>query len=155
MARVGFYHLQRMGLELALPKLLEKALAAHQRVVVKAASPERVADLDDRLWTTTDESWLPHGSKRDGNAALQPVWLTDGDDNPNNATILVLCDGADCGQAVAFERILDLFDGNDAEAVAAARNRWRRLKEGGHELVYYQQTAEGGWVEKARDGGGG
>ena len=150
MTQVGFYHLHHLPLEQALPRLLEKALAAGFRAVVMAGSAERVAFLDDLLWTYTDESWLPHGSARDGEPDLQPVWLTDAEENPNGATLLVLCDGARPAGLEGYVRCLDLFDGNDAEALAAARDRWRRCKADGHELVYYQQTPSGGWQEKMR-----
>lgn len=148
--QVGFYHLLRLPLDQALPRLLEKALAGGLRVVVMAGSAERVAYLDERLWTYADESWLPHGCARDGDAELQPVWLTDRDENPNGATVLVLCDGAVPARLDGYDRCLDVFDGNDPDAVAAARERWRRWKADGHVLIYYQQTERGGWEEKAR-----
>jgi len=148
--QVGFYHLTRLPLEQALPRLLEKALAAGLRAVVLAGSAERVAFLDDRLWTYADESWLPHGSARDGDAEAQPVWLTDHDENPNGATVLVACDGARPASLDGYQRCLDLFDGTDPDAVAAARERWKRWKAEGHELIYYQQTERGSWEEKAR-----
>lgn len=153
MARIGFYHLQRWPLEQALPKLLEKALAGGHRVVVLAGSAERVAALDAHLWTYDPASWLPHGTSRDGDPEWQPVWLTDTDENPNKADVLVLLDGMTSRDIGAFARCLDLFDGNDEAAVQAARERWRQWKDDGHELVYYQQTEQGGWIEKARAGG--
>lgn len=150
MTQIGFYHLTRLPLEQALPKLLDKALAAGFRALVLAGSAERVEALNDRLWTYEPESWLPHGSARDGEAALQPIWLTHEDENPNQATILVMCDGAASDKVAEFRRCLDLFDGNDPDAVQAARERWKRWKAEGHDLVYYQQTERGGWEEKAR-----
>lgn len=150
MTQIGFYHLMRLPLEQALPRLLDKALSAGFRAVVLAGSSERVEYLNDRLWTYEPDSWLPHGSARDGEAALQPIWLTDVDENPNGATILVMCDGAASEKVGDFQRCLDLFDGNDPEAVEKARARWKRWKAEGHELVYYQQTERGGWEEKAR-----
>ncbi|KIL97100.1 DNA polymerase III chi subunit [Paramagnetospirillum magnetotacticum MS-1] len=150
MTQIGFYHLMRLPLEQALPKLLDKALAAGFRAVVLAGSQERVEDLNGRLWTYEPDSWLPHGSARDGEAEMQPIWLTHTDENPNGATILVMCDGSASERVGAFQRCLDLFDGNDAEAVEKARERWKRWKAEGHELVYYQQTERGGWEEKSR-----
>jgi DNA polymerase-3 subunit chi len=150
MTQIGFYHLMRLPLEQALPKLLDKALSAGFRAVVLAGSAERVEYLNDRLWTFEPDSWLPHGSARDGEAAMQPIWLTDTDENPNGANILVMCDGAASEKVGEFQRCLDLFDGNDPEAVGKARERWKRWKAEGHELVYYQQTDRGGWEEKAR-----
>ena len=150
MSQIGFYHLTRSPLEQALPWLLDKALAAGYRAVVLAGSPERVEALNDRLWTYEPDSWLPHGSAKDGDAALQPIWLTDRDENPNGATILVMCDGTRSEAVASFARCLDLFDGNDDEAVQAARERWKLWKTAGHELIYYQQTERGGWEEKSR-----
>lgn len=153
MAQIGFYHLLKLPLEQALPRLLEKALAAGHKTVVMAGSAERVEHLNALLWTYADEAWLPHGSAKDGEADLQPIWLTDQEENPNGATVLVVCDGAAPAELGGFNRCLDLFDGNDGEAVQAARQRWKAWKEAGHELVYYQQTERGGWEEKARDPG--
>ena len=150
MPQIGFYHLTRLALDQALPRLLEKAVAAGLKVVVMAGSSERVEHLNGLLWTYNEESWLPHGAASDGEAALQPVWLTDADENPNGATVLVLCDGVTPADVGAYARCLDLFDGRDDEAVQAARQRWKTWKAAGHELVYYQQTERGGWEEKAR-----
>ena len=147
MAEIGFYHLLTTPLDRALPRLLERARAQGYRIVVRAASPDRVEHLNSVLWTYDEASFLPHGSARDGNAANQPIWLTDGDDNPNAATMLVLVDGAEPGDLTSYSRCTDLFDGNDAAAVEAARDRWRRLKAAGHTLTYWQQTGAG-WEKK-------
>ena len=46
------------------------------------------------LWTYRDDAFLPHGTAAGGHAALQPVYLTLGDENPNGANVLMLVDGA-------------------------------------------------------------
>jgi len=147
MAEIGFYHLVATPLERALPRLLERALAQGHRLVVRAASPERVEHLNALLWTYDEASFLPHGSVRDGDPAAQPVWLSHRDDNPNEATMLVLTDGVEAADLAGFARCADLFDGNDESAVEAARARWRRAREAGHALTYWQQTAAG-WEKK-------
>jgi DNA polymerase III subunit chi len=147
MAEVGFYHLGTTALERALPRLLERALADGHRVVVLAASQERVAHLDGLLWTYNEASFLPHGSARDANASRHPICLTDRDENPNGATMLVLLDGACSERMGAFARCCDIFDGNDATAVEAARQRWSTAKSGGHSLTYWQQTGAG-WEKR-------
>lgn len=143
MAEIGFYHLLTTPLERALPRLLERARERGHPIVLRAGSAERVAQLDALLWTYDEASFLAHGSARDGNPAAQPIWLTDGPENPNRATMLVLVDGVEGGDLTAFARCADLFDGNDAQAVEAARARWRRAREAGHQLTYWQQTATG------------
>jgi DNA polymerase III subunit chi len=148
MTEIGFYHLRTTPLERALPRILERALAEGHRVVVMAGSAERVDHLDALLWTYDDASFLPHGSAKDGNAARQPVWLTAADENPNGATMLVLVDGASSARLDGYARCCDIFDGNDAAAVAAARERWRQAKAAGHPLVYWEQT-QGKWEKRA------
>ncbi|MGE5268812.1 MAG: DNA polymerase III subunit chi [Thiohalocapsa sp.] len=148
MPEIGFYHLLRTPLERALPRLLERAHGAGYRIVVRAASRERVEQLNAVLWTYDEASFLPHGSARDGDAASHPIWLTDRAENPNAAGMLVLVDGVEADDLDTFARIADLFDGADAAAVAAARERWRRAKAAGHHLTYWQQT-EKGWERKA------
>jgi DNA polymerase-3 subunit chi len=148
MTEIGFYHLLTMPLERALPKLLERAVADGHRIVVIAGSQERVDHLDALLWTYNDASFLPHGSARDGDAARQPIWLTTADENPNRATALVLLDGATSAHLGDFARCFDIFDGNDTDAVAAARERWKGVKAAGHQITYWQQT-EAGWDKHA------
>jgi DNA polymerase-3 subunit chi len=147
MTEIGFYHLRTTPLDRALPRILERALAEGHRVVVLAGSTERVLHLDALLWSYDDASFLPHGSAREGQAERQPVWLTAADENPNAATMLVLVDGARSARLAGYARCCDIFDGNDPEAVAAARERWRETKTAGHTLVYWEQS-QGKWEKR-------
>jgi DNA polymerase III subunit chi len=143
-AEFGFYHLQRTALEPALGRLLEKVLASGQRAAVQASSPERVEALNRALWSFGRDSFLPHGSRADGEAEAQPVFLTHEEDYPNGAAILILVDGAEADPSGRFSRCLYLFDGNDGEALERARALWRRLRAEGAALTYWQQ-GERGW----------
>lgn len=145
----GFYHLTRSGLEQALPRLLEKAHGAGKRVVLRCRDAERLDQLDRLLWTYRNDSFLPHGSAADGHGERQPIWLTTGMDRPNDAQVLIIVDGAEAGDAALFDRVLELFDGRDAEAVAAARERWRWAEGQGMSRVYWQETERGGWQRAA------
>ena len=152
MTEIGFYHLLRTSLDEALPQLLAKTLERGERAVVKAGSAERVGQLDDALWKWSpgnrNDSFLPHGTAKDGNAERQPIWLTDDDDNPNGATFLFLTDGAESDAVGDYARCFNLFDGRDDEAVAHARDRWKAWKDAGHDLTYWQQ-GDRGWEKKA------
>jgi DNA polymerase III subunit chi len=144
---VGFYHLTRSALEPALGRLLERVLDSGLRAVVRASSAERSEALNRALWQFGRDSFLPHGTRADGSAEDQPVFLTDRDDYPNGAQVLVLVDGAEA-DPVAFSRCLYLFDGNDEQAVERARDLWRRWGGRGMALTYWQQ-AERGWQKAA------
>jgi DNA polymerase-3 subunit chi len=145
---VRFYHLTTIGLDRALPQLLEKTLERGKRAVVMARSEERVETLCALLWTYDDRSFLPHGSARDGRAHAQPIWITDQDENPNEASYLFLTDGAESQRLNDYELCALLFDGGDPVAVQAAREQWKGLKADGHELSYWQQDNQGRWSRK-------
>lgn len=149
MLRVDFYHLQKQTLEAVLPKLLEKAYTLGKNIKVKVGNELRVEFLNSLLWTYNDESFLPHGSKKDGFGENQPIWLSAEDDNPNNAKLLFLTDGADYkGQLESFERVFNIFDGHNEQAIEQSRNFWKELRSKGYELHYWQQDAQGKWSEK-------
>jgi DNA polymerase-3 subunit chi len=147
-AEVAFYHLTRTDLLHALPPLLGRTLAAGQRAVVCCGSDASVAALDKALWECNEPDWLPHGTRADGDADLQPIWLATDDTAPNGARFLFLVDGAESERLAGFDRVFDLFDGNNPDAVTAARLRWKAAKTAGHTLAYWQQGASR-WERKA------
>ena len=150
MTEILFYHLQRQPLDRVLPTLLEKSLERGWRAVVQASSDERVEALDAHLWTYKDDAFLPHGTAKEGDPARQPILLTSGDDNANAAHIRFLVDGAPFPQDMtAYERVVLLFDGEDPDAVAAARERWSEAKAQGFDVTYWQPDEQGRWVKKA------
>lgn len=144
-----FYHLTLKPLEEVLPGLLETCLKRDWRVVVQAGAADRVTALDSLLWSYRDDSFLPHGTSADGEGAWQPVFLTDGPDNPNDASVRMMVDRASPPDLTGYTRGVFLFDGHDGEAVAEAREHWKALKAVGHDLTYWQQTEDGRWQKKA------
>lgn len=148
MTEVRFYHLQRQRLEDVLPGLLEKARERGHRIVVQAGSTERVKSLDALLWTWRPESFLAHGSAATGLPEDQPIWLTDTEESPNAADLLILVDGA-TAEIGGYTLCCELFDGLNDEAVATARQRWAEYKAAGHAITYWQQGERGGWEKRA------
>jgi DNA polymerase-3 subunit chi len=150
MTEVLFYHLQAQPVERVLPVLLEKSLERGWRVVVHTTLEERIDALDAHLWTFRDDSFLPHGTFREPTAADQPVLLTVRDDNPNGATVRFLLDRAPMPEdARQYQRLVLMFDGNDNDAVAEARQRWQDAKALGLVLTYWQADDSGRWQRRA------
>mgnify|MGYP000314676678 CR=1 FL=1 len=135
------------GVDGVLPALLQKILSAGHRVVVRCQDADRVARLNEFLWTYQPESFIPHGAENDGFKEDQPVFLTDGDDNPNGADILIRLSGSECTTFSSYARVLDLFEGSDPQK-QAARKRWTELKEKGYPLEHYK-CVEGKWTKIA------
>jgi DNA polymerase III subunit chi len=149
MTEMLFYHLQRQPIERVLPTLIEKSIGRGWRVVVQVASDERLDALDAHLWTFRDDSFLPHGTFREADAREQPVVLTVNEDNPNGAAVRFLVDGAAVPpDADAYQRIVLLFDGEDPDAVGAARERWSDGKAKGFDVTYWQTDDDGRWQRK-------
>jgi DNA polymerase-3 subunit chi len=150
MTEVLFYHLQGQKLEGVLTPLLEKSLARGWKVVVQGATEERIDALDAHLWTYSDDGFLPHGTWREPDAAAQPVLLALDERNPNEASVRFLIEGAAVpDDAAAYQRLVLVFDGDDDDAVAAARAQWTDAKAKGFTATYWQPDEQGRWVKKA------
>ncbi len=148
MAEVLFYHLERRPLEAVLPGLLQRSLERGWRAVVKVGSEERLQALNAHLWSYDEQSFLPHGAAADGHAEAQPIWLTTADDNPNGASVRFLVDGADAPDLSGYDRIVFLFDGDEQEAVAKAREAWKVAQSAGHDATYWRQDDSGKWAKQ-------
>jgi DNA polymerase-3 subunit chi len=147
-AEVLFYHLTQTPLERTLPELLEKSLQRGWRVLVKGGDADRLTFLDGVLWTYRDNSFLPHGVAGEG-AEHQPIYLTVDDDEPNNANVLFLVDDASYpfDKMNEFDRVCLFFDGNDPNAVSAARANWTAVAEAKLPAKYWAQE-DGRWTQK-------
>ena len=149
MTEVLFYHLQNMTVENVLPPLLEKSLERGWRVVVQSTSEERTEALDAHLWTYRDDSFLPHATWRAGDAEDQPILLVVAEENPNGAHVRFLIDNAALPlDSAAYERMVLLFNGDDADALASARGAWTECKSRGFEVTYWQADEQGRWRKR-------
>jgi len=149
MTEILFYHLQGMSLESVLPPLLEKSLERGWRVVVQSTSQERTEALDAHLWTYSDDSFLPHATARASDAEDQPIILSIEEANPNRANVRFLIDNAGLpADSDSYERLVLVFNGEDADALAAARERWTTFKARGFEVTYWQADERGRWQRK-------
>ena len=156
MTEVLFYHLQNTALENVLPPLLEKSLERGWRVVVQSTSQERAEALDAHLWTYRDDSFLPHATWRAGDSGRaagdaqdQPIVLAVEDGNPNRANVRFLVDNAALpADSDAYDRMVLVFNGDDADALAAARSAWTDCKARGFDVTYWQTDERGRWQRR-------
>lgn len=148
MGAVFFYHLTRSPLEVALPGLLEKALAQGWRVTVRGRTEAVMDHLDRVLWL--GEGFLPHGRSGGAHDARQPVLLSTGTELRNGPNCLMSVEGAGIApeEASAVSRACILFDGGDAAAVETARAQWRTLTSAGLAAEYWNQS-DGRWSRQA------
>lgn len=149
MTDVVFYQ-RAKPLDNVLPRLLDKALAAGHRVVIRAVDSALLKRLDSALWTYDPASFLPHAVDGE-HVAVQPVLLTTSLAAPaNGAKVLAVVDGVMPETPADFDRLLYLFDGDDPAALVAARAEWRRLKaQNGLTASYWRENDAGRWEQAA------
>ena len=146
MTETLFYHLERRSLEEVLPGLVEKSLQRGWRAAIKTDSSELSDALDTLLWTYDDQSFLPHAQQGDGDPAAQPVLITVEEGNPNSAQIFFYIGGVEPGDWNSLSdlaRVVLLFDGRDAAALASARAAWKNAKAAGHDVTYWKESPSG------------
>lgn len=155
MSEVRFYHLQNQSLEQVLPILVGKAVQKGGPIVIYMGGEPEVERMNGLLWSAQTESFLPHGSAKDGiKGEDQPIFLTANvTENPNAAKIAFLTQGAMRDDFSDFDLVCLVFDGRDNAAVQDARTHWKALnadkEAGGLKLTYWQQSETGGWDKKA------
>jgi len=149
MGAAFFYHLTQNPLEATLPLLLGKAQQAGWRIAVRGANADRLKWLDEKLWLGPNDSFLAHGVEGGPADADQPILLTTGAAG-NDAVCVMAVDGAEvtADEVKALERVCILFDGNDADALAVARDQWKALTGAGCSAQYWSEDS-GRWEKKA------
>ncbi|MEO0542851.1 MAG: DNA polymerase III subunit chi [Pseudomonadota bacterium] len=150
MTEVTFYHLTETSVDDALPGLVGKALERGWRVTIQTENDDAVEAFDALLWSFDTVSFLPHGRDGDAAEATHPVFVTSTQDNPNESAMrFVINRSVLPADLKPFERVALMFDGQDMDVVADARDKWKQLKASGHTLAYWKQTPEGRWEKAA------
>ena len=150
MTEVWFFHLDKQPLEHVLPRIVASSITRGWHMVIETAMPERVVKISELLWASEDVAFLPHGFAGEPFPELQPVWLTASSENPNNAQVRVFLDGAKPVDISGFDRAVLMFDGNDDQALEAARAEWKNQKSAGHIISYWKQDESGKWQNQAQ-----
>ena len=146
---IRFYHLQQQSLDQALPAILQKAYQGNHKIHVRMADDSEVERMNKHLWTFKQNVFLPHGSKKDGYAEKQPIWLTSKSENPNQANVIILTQGMTEENLEDYDLCCEMLNGHDDNAVKEARERWKKYQDAGLEVTYWHQNDNGGWDKKA------
>ena len=60
MSEVFFYHLTNTTLEIALPKILERALSEKWSIEIRTSANTNLDKISNAIWRGPEESFLPH-----------------------------------------------------------------------------------------------
>ena len=148
MSEVFFYHLTQTPLEIALPKILERALSEKWSIEIRTSANTNLDEISNAIWRGPEESFLPH-------------CLEDHEDLQDYPIVLCkspLKDWRDClivvGQADLkenevknYKRICLIFDAKIEAELSKARKSWKKLSEEGINTAYWAED-KGRWVKK-------
>ncbi|AQX18531.1 MULTISPECIES: DNA polymerase III subunit chi [Bartonella] len=148
MVDILFYHLTKSTLKETLPVLVERALKRFGRITIQCMNKEQCNFIDTCLWVYADESFIGHGTEYDKYPDLQPVFLTTGQENPNDSKVRFLIDGAVCSDVDIYQRLVIMFDGHNDTQLNLIREQWKDYKTKNYNLTYWQQTEDYRWEQK-------
>jgi len=157
MPELWFYHLEHETALNLLPQLLRRGLERGLRLSIETISHEFVGRWSSHLWACEDTGFLPHGLEGDKRSASQPIWLANGNANPNGSTFRFYVDGAVPSAGwlkddAALQRASVLFEGANVQSVQAARSLWKEARSLGIAVRYQRQNDGGGWGEVTASG---
>ena len=136
MTRIDFH--TNVGDPLAYACRLARKAYASGRSLVVLAKPERLAAFDEQLWTFAPLEFVPHCMAKSALAQETPVVLAaDLDDVPHHQVLVNL--GAPVpAQFARFERLVEII-GDDADELAAGRERFRFYRDRGYAIETHKQ----------------
>ena len=145
--RVDFYQLSRDPVDVTVAKLARKVLQAGERLVVVSTDESQREHLSKVLWEQGGAAFLANGMAEGPHAARQPILLSEACEAPNEARMALIADGTWREEALAFDRVLLLFDAAQRDAAA---DLWRRFAK--DEVIdnrINKQDENGAWREGA------
>ncbi|TVQ90310.1 MAG: DNA polymerase III subunit chi [Chromatiaceae bacterium] len=141
MTRIDFYVLKpgARGDRLDLTCRLVQRIHDQQqlRILLHCPEPRLARDLDRRLWTFRDDSFLPHGLVGETDPTLTPI-LISSDGEPANEQQVLINLGLEVPTFFArFARLCEPLD-QDPTVLAAGRRRYACYREQGLPLASHQ-----------------
>ena len=136
MTRIDF-HLNIGDRILYACRLIRKARAGGSQIVLLAQDRRQRDALDQALWTFSEPDSLPHVSAGDPLADRTPIVLTEDDAaaTPHHQLLINLSNVVP-GHFARFERLIEIV-GNEDEALAGSRERWRFYRDRGYPLAHF------------------
>lgn len=136
MTRIDFHSNVPNGFAYAC-RLVRKARAAQCRIVLFCKDRNELAQLDQLLWTFSEQDFLPHVYAGDSLASQTPVILTDSETvTLPHHHVLINLSGDTPEHFARFERMVEIIP-PDEPGRTAGRNRYRFYKELGYPLSHF------------------
>ena len=148
MSEVYFYHLTHTRLEVALPKILERALSAEWSVELRIGMERDEETISDAIWKGPDESFLPNCLEDSDKLQDHPIVLSKSSLSEVRDCLIVI-DQVNLkeNEVIKFKRVCLLFDAKNEVELTNARKTWKSLSNAGVNTVYWAED-QGKWKRK-------
>lgn len=120
-------------------RLVRKAWAANNRVVLMTDDAAQLAELNAAMWTFSATDFLPHVLADDALAAHTPILLTDNDEAElphTHKELLVNLSRRAPSQMKQFARMIEVISSEEVDA-AAGRKRYVAYKQQDYPLTHF------------------
>ena len=148
MSEVFFYHLTKTTLEIALPKILERALSEKWSIEIRTSANTNLDEISNAIWRGPEESFLPHCLEDHEDLQDYPIVLCK---SPLKdwRDCLIVVDQADLkeNEVKNYKRVCLIFDAKIEVELSKARKSWKKLSEEGINTTYWAED-KGRWVKK-------
>jgi len=148
MSEVFFYHLTQTRLEVALPKILDRALSTDWSVELRIGMETNLETISNAIWKGPEESFLPHCSEDNDKLNDYPIVLSKSPLS-NERDCLVVIGQAELqkNEVEKFKRVCLLFDSKNEVELTNARDCWKSFSDVGVNTVYWAED-KGMWKKK-------
>ena len=136
MTRIDFYDLtqSRHNSDRLVCKLCHKAYQSKQNVLLLTSSQQQSDKLDRLLWTSEEESFLPH-DQQEQEGLLTPVLINHQADPRGERQLLINLSGEIPLFFAQFERVIELVSTDNK---VLARSHYSYYKDRGYELNHHK-----------------
>jgi len=100
-----------------------------------------LGQLDERLWTWKQESFVPHSIQQPDKEAAEPVRLTSDSEQLPSSDIIILNDPIPLEKLTTYKLIIDFAEVYHAERIEQSRERFRVCRDAGYPVEFLKLGA--------------
>ena len=122
-----FYNVSHRDVVADIAWLAENIFKKNNRIVIFCTDQETTEVVDDFLWSTRDDSFIPHSKKKDGKDTFDPILVTADLDGSYEHNVLLALNGVLIKEKdwQRFAKIYYFFDDQDIKEKENARSMWK------------------------------
>ena len=148
MSEVFFYHLTQTRLEVALPKILERALSVGWSIELRTGVEANLGAISDAIWKGPEDSFLPHCLEDNDKLEDYPIVISKSPLLEVRDCLFVIERAKVTKNEVGkFKRVCLLFDSKNEVELTKARECWKILSDAGLQTEYWAENG-GKWEKK-------